>query len=273
MADGQPRNGEGLDPLAPLPPAEPPARPDGWRLGPPDFAGVGAQRSGTTWWHRLLTAHPDVCFERGLHVKEVHFFDTLAERDRLSPEDVERYHTYFPRPPGSQLVGEWTPRYMHDPWVPRQLAQAAPEARVLVLLRDPVDRFASGYARGRRLATERGLTPNDAELAATQAERGMYFEQMRRVLEAFPRERVLVLQYERCRAHQQAELGRTYKFLGLDPDRGPAGLQAPREPRERDLPADERTRLAALYAPDVRRLAELLPELDVALWKSVAAVA
>jgi hypothetical protein len=269
VPQGQSENEIQTDGPLPLLPASPPICPAGWVVGPPDFVGVGAQRSGTTWWHRLVGSHPGVCFERGVHVKEVHFFDTLGDREELSQEDVTRYHDYFPRPPGGFLAGEWTPRYMQDAWVPRQLAQAAPDARVLILLRDPVERFASGFARGRRLAAERGVTGIDDELEARHLAIGMYFDQVRRVLESFGRERVLVLQYESCRARHADELRRTYEFLGLDPDRG-ATVEAPREPRERPLPAEKRERLAALYAPEVRRLAELLPELDPSLWQGTA---
>ena len=269
MAEGRSENETRAEPPLPLPPATPPVWPPGWRAGPPDFVGVGAQRSGTTWWYGVVRAHPGVCFERGVHTKEVHFFDTLGDREELSPEDVERYHAYFPRPPGGLLVGEWTPRYMQDPWAPRQLAQAAPDARVLILLRDPVERFASGFARARRLAAERGVTGIDAELAARHVALGMYADQVRRVLGAFRRERVLILQYESCRARYAAELRRTHEFLGLDPGQGTA-VEPPRDPRERPLPASERERLAALYAPEVRRLAELLPELDTSLWQSTA---
>jgi hypothetical protein len=267
-----PDNQRDLELFPALQAAEPPACPDGWLVGPPDFVGVGAQRSGTTWWHGLITAHPGVCFERGTHVKEVHFFDTLGDRGELSPEEVDRYHRYFPRPQGSPLVGEWTPRYMQDPWIAGQLAQAAPGAKVLVLLRDPVDRFASGFARGRRMAAERGVTDVDDELTKRHVGLGMYFAQVRGVLQAFGRDRVLILQYECCRERYDEELRRTHEFLGLDPDRG-GGAVPPREPRERPLPEAERTRLAALFAPDVRRLSELVPELDVALWRSVAELA
>ena len=258
-------------PLQPVPEPEPPACPEGWRTGPPDFVGVGAQRSGMTWWHRLISVHPQVCFERGLHRKEVHFFDTLGDRDKLSGAEIERYGRHFPRPPGDQLVGEWTPDYMDFPRGPRQLAQAAPEARVLVLLRDPVDRYASGYARARRLAAEAGIEGIEDQLVERHIERGMYFEQVRRVFDAYPRERVLVLQYEACREHRNAELERTYTFLGIDPELAPPEDQlSSRDPRERPLPVAERERLAVVFAPDVRMLAQLLPELDVSLWPSVA---
>jgi Sulfotransferase domain len=262
---------DAVAPLQPVPEPEPPACPAGWRTGPPDFVGVGAQRCGTTWWHSLVVAHPEVSFERDVHRKEVHFFDTLGEREALSRADVERYRRHFPRPPGGALVGEWTPTYMHAPWVPPQLAQAAPGARVLVLLRDPVDRYASGFARASRIAAERGIEGIEGELAEHHLARGMYFEQVSRVLAAYPRERVLVLQYERCRLRRDVELERTYSFLGIDPERRRvADRLATREPRERSLPAGERERLGARFAPDVRKLAALLPDLDVELWPSVA---
>jgi Sulfotransferase domain len=272
LSEARPENRNGLvAPLQPVPEPEPPQCPDGWRTGPPDFVGVGAQRCGTTWWHRLISVHPDVCFKRGVHRKEVHFFDTLGDRNQLSDEQIERYGRHFPRPPGDQIVGEWTPEYMDLPQGPRQLAQAAPEARVLVLLRDPVDRYASGFARASRIAAEQGVEGIEARLVQRHIERGLYFEQVTRVLDAYSRDRVLVLQYEACRAHRNAELERTYTFLGIDPGLGPSsGQLRPRDPRERSLPAAERERLAAIFAPDVRKLAELLPELDVSLWRNVA---
>jgi Sulfotransferase domain len=266
MALGEAGREERLDALfsqAKLPPC-----PEGWSIGPPGFVGVGAPRSGTSWWFRVVTAHPDVCFVRGLHPKEVHYFWGLRDRPELSADEVAGYHRYFPRSPEAQLVGEWTPDYMYSPALPRQLQQAAPEARVLVLLRDPVDRFASGFNRGRRLAAERGIEGADAEIASRNTRRGMYFEPVAGVLEAFGRDRVLILQYERCREQYPAEVRRTHEFLGLDPDRGP--LPPLREPRERPLPAEKRECLAERFAPDVRRLAKLLPELDIGLWPSVA---
>ena len=60
-------------PRQPGPPA-PPAIPEGWQVGPPHFVGVGAQKAGTSWWNRLIEAHPDVV-NAGGQPKELHFFD------------------------------------------------------------------------------------------------------------------------------------------------------------------------------------------------------
>ena len=131
----------------------PPPRPRDWAIGPPDFVGVGVQRAGTTWWYRLLCDHPSIQRARG---KEAHFFDGYFGRE-FSDSDVEAYHRLFPRPKGS-LIGEWSPRYLHDFWTPALLRRAAPEAKILVLLRDPLQRYQSGlrhesrHSRSRRAA-------------------------------------------------------------------------------------------------------------------------
>jgi hypothetical protein len=154
---------------------------------------------------------------------------------------------------------------MYDGWPLRQIAQAAPRARILVMLRDPVDRYASAYARENRLAQDRGEAGIAPAMAEQQVTRGFYASQVQSTLETFGRDRVLILQYERCRAEYERELERTYTFLGLEPSFRPAGL-APGEPRERDLPASERERLARGYAADMTQLAEIAPELDLELW-------
>lgn len=261
------RTGRPGDPL--LPPELEPC-PPGWVTGPPHFIGVGAQRCGTTWWHRQIALHPSVSFKQGLHHKEVHFFDSLAGVDSLGPQDAERYARYFAHPGEGGVTGEWTPRYMYDGWPLAQIAQVAPDARILVMLRDPVDRYASGYGRETRLARERGEEGISPAMVEEQRVRGFYAGQVERVLERFPRERVLILQYERCRTEYDRELEHTYEFLGLDTAFRPQGLRnAPREPRERDTSAEERERLAHGYAPDVARLAQVAPEVDLALWPSV----
>ena len=81
------------------------------------------------------------------------------------------------------MTGEWTPRYMYDGWPLAQIAQVAPKARILVMLRDPVDRYASGYARENRLARDRGEAGISAAMVEDQRVRGFYAGQVERVLE------------------------------------------------------------------------------------------
>ena len=86
----------------------------GEAAGPPAFVGIGAQKSGTTWWFGLLCAHPGV-FHRVVNHKERHFFTRYAT-EAFSAADVERYHAWFSHP-GGTVAGEWTPDYLYQPWV------------------------------------------------------------------------------------------------------------------------------------------------------------
>jgi hypothetical protein len=254
-----------------LSPPEVPVCPKGWVTGPPDFVGVGTQRSGTSWWFRQIIIHPRVAWADGVHLKEVHYFDSLAGVDVLTPEQKELYTRYFPRPDFGHIAGEWTPRYAYDGVMP-QIAQAVPDARVLVMLRDPVERYVSGVAFDRQfLALRPGKMGLTLEIIMEQQqERSLYTFQVASVLDAFPRDQVLILQYERCLGSYEEQLARTYDFLGLDPTfRPPQQDNVPAAPPAGDLPDAERAELAREYAADTRRLVELVPEIDVALWPSV----
>ena len=243
-------------------PADPP---EGWHIAPPDYVGVGTARAGTTWWDELIGTHPRVARAHGTP-KEVHFFDDLWERG-LDDEDIRRYHAWFARPNGS-ISGEWTPGYMLDVWTPALLRQAAPDARLLVLLRDPVERFRSG----RTLAENRFTVGSTARAAANAAfNRGLYADQLLRLWSAFPRQQVLVLQYERCVAEPAQQLRRTFGFLGLD-EEAVADIDVERRVNESRGPKVtlsewQQDVLVRRYATENERLASLVPELDVTLWQ------
>jgi hypothetical protein len=231
--------------------------------------GVGAQKAGTSWWNRLIQAHPDVAAAGG-GPKELHFFDRSWEVP-FADEDVRRYHAYFPVPEGA-VAGEWTPGYLIDFWTPGLIARAAPQARILVLLRDPVERFRSGLTH--QLATSRKPLGHRDIQGAFQ--RGLYAPQLRRVLAAFPAQQVWVGQYEACRADPAAQLARTYEFLGLAPyEPGADAFRGEVNPTtgRKFEPADPlRASLLEGYAPDMAQLPELVPGIDLSLWPSAKEV-
>ena len=234
--------------------------------GAPDFVGIGVQKAGTTWWYDVICAHPGVSSRPDIH-KERHFFDRYANHP-FGPVESARYLDWFPRLPG-HLAGEWTPDYIHLPWVPPLLARAAPKARLLVLLRDPVERFRAGLAHQRR---DRGSLATDAYQDAVA--RGFYDHALRRWATYFPPEQILVLQYERCVADPLGQLARTYRFLGLDPfvpDGIGSRVNATSRPLE--LNEDVRRRLVELYSPDALALSTRFPDVELNLWPNFARTA
>jgi len=251
-------------------PPPPPTVPAGWRTGAPDFVGVGAQRSGTTRWFDLIVSHPGVAAPPATR-KELHYFDRFHS-SAFTAADAAAYSAYFPRPEG-RLTGEWSPSYLPSPGAPAMLARAAPETLVLVLLRDPVERYLSGLQRHHRVALARG-EPLDATAPLDAFSRGLYHAQLKRLERSFPRSQTLILQYERCTADPLGELRRTYGFLGLRDSGFEPELEAHpnRQAEKPDLHPDARRALVEAYAEEVALLVRSYPEIDVGLWPNFAAL-
>jgi len=239
---------------------------------------VGSKKAGTSWWHHLVTSHPGVHRRTpavpGLNppgVKELHFFQERWDSS-LTEAGASAYHGYFPRP-DSLLVGEWTPRYMVDYWTPRQLRVAAPDAKLLVMVRDPVERFRSGVSH----YLARHAAMDHPRVLVDEVEHGRYAAGLDRVVRHFPPLQVLVLQFERCLEEPEAELERTFCFLGLpDPQFVPDGVRRPVNAARADkVGLDEglRAELAVEYTADVVRLAEGWPDVDISLWPNFSHLA
>lgn len=238
----------------------PPLGPDE-ASGPPDYIGIGVQKAGTSWWNRLIMDHPHAHTHASVH-KERHFFARFGA-EQFGPGDITDYHRWFPRLPGT-ITGEWTPDYFYYPWVPSLMAQAAPDARLLLILRDPVERFRSGMAHQIRNGAD--------HVGSIQTEaigRSLYADALRRWQSWFPPDQMLILQYEVCAEEPETQLQRTYEFLGLQPDFRPPDLRAELNKTvetKAGLPADARDRLQRIFAPDIAALADLVPTLDLARW-------
>ena len=230
-----------------------------------DFVGIGVQKAGTSWWYRLVVDHPQVSHRPSIH-KERHFFARFGTQ-AFGPNDIADYQAWFPRVAGT-TTGEWTPDYFSYPWVPPLLAQAAPDAKLLLLLRDPVQRFRSGLAAQVRSGANHVGTAQAGALA-----RSLYADALRRWQRHFPDRQLLVMQYEACVANPVEHLTATYEFLGLDPGHRPHDLR--REVNKTvqgsiELPPDALARLEEIVAPDIAELASLVPNLDLSLWPDYA---
>ena len=253
--------------------------------GPPDFIGVGGEGPGTDWWHAALVAHRQIEGPSG-GAAALHFFDGFCTRE-MRDADVAGYHGRFPRRAGA-ISGEWTGRYMCDGWVPTLLHRAAPDARLLVMLGDPIERYRTVFAE--RMASR----VDDKRLRMTDVvDRACHATQLERLGRYYDPDRILVLQLERCLQDPVAEYRRTLRFLGIADEAVPGGLRAsvadggggPVLGRRRgvpDAPRPEATEPlwpeleAALHAtldPEVQALRALVPELDVRLWPNFAGLA
>ncbi len=111
----------------------------------PDFLGLGVQKGGTTTLQKLLEQHPGAFLPAA---KELHYFSL-----RFAEGEVW-YREQFVPAIAAQRCGEITPYYLFHPEVPARVHALLPHARLIVLLRDPVDRALSQYFHSRRLGFE-----------------------------------------------------------------------------------------------------------------------
>jgi hypothetical protein len=240
----------------------PPSDPD-LETGPPSFVGVGVQKAGTTWWFALIAAHPAVYVHPGVH-KERHFFGRFWARE-FTDSDSAEYHRWFPRTRG-MVTGEWSPDYAIEPWMPPLLFASAPEAKLLFMVRDPVERYRSGLTHHYDLGDKL-----DARVATAAYYRGLYYEQLRRFERCFGADNVLVLQYEQCCRAPKERLAETFRFLGLDDSFVPAGLTERVNASAPKASVSERERawLGELYSQDAQDLAKHRREVDLDLWENI----
>ncbi len=230
-------------------------------IGPPDFVGIAATMAGCDRWYRMIADHPDVSARPDLAPAR-HFLSHFATR-AFGAAEIHQYHGWFPRRPRT-LTGEWTPGYAALPWVAQLSARAAPGAKLLMMTRNPIERVQLDLAhRPLEPGSQLGTEVSDA------IERGFYGAQLCRVLESFPAEQVLVLQYERCVADPMDQLSAVYRFLGLDDGHRPGGRrlvpEVGRVPK-RSIDPGTTSRLVTVYSDDVAQLASLVPTFDLSWW-------
>ncbi len=249
----------------------------------PEFVIIGAAKAGTTSLFAWLGEHPHV---RTPSRKEINFFSYFHYRG----EDWYRQHfppererAAFTAEHGRPFTTfEASPSYLLHPRAPERLAGLLPDARLIVQLRNPIDRAYSQYQMRRRDGEE----PLEPFAAAVEAEeerlraewarmlrdarysshevacwsylmRGRYAEQLERWFAHVPRERFHVLTLEQLAADPQRVLAGVYDFLGLP--QGPAvGLEARFSFDYEPLPAETRALLAEYFRPHNERLYELL---------------
>jgi hypothetical protein len=189
----------------------------------PNFVVIGAMRSGSTSLYKYLQDHPQVFMPR----KEIHFFDRRFDRG------LDWYRSRFEGYAGEPAVGEATPTYLADPQALERMAGVIPDARLVAILRDPVERAYSHYwmerAREREprtfeqaVADELASGPSDDR--HDYLSRGRYLGQLEAVCARFPRDRLEVLLFDDLRDRPGPTYAGTCRFLGVDDGFAPSRL-------------------------------------------------
>lgn len=235
-------------------------------MGPPDFIGVGVHKAGTTWWWALLVGHPEI--DGVPRRKELHLLERMREGP-ITDEQIDWYYRQFPRLPG-HIAGEWTPRYMAMPPMAGVIKAVAPQAKLLTIVREPVERYRSGFKQWQEQTKRRSLKRDEKVGKREALMRGFYGRQVQRLIEAVGRDQLLVLQYERCVREPAEQFDRTLAFLGVAPhrpDERHLNMRYNATVGEKDsLSSKDEVALVAEYEPEVSLLKELVPDIDLTLW-------
>ena len=257
----------------------------------PSFLICGGQRCGTTSLYRALAAHP-VVLKAVLH-KGVHYFDTSYDRG------IGWYRAHFPRQRGADKVSdrygvpaqtfESSPYYMYHPQAAARIARDLPHAKLLVLVRDPVERAYSQHhhevARGFEVERDFGaaialeparLHRQEERLAADPTyysfahqhhayrARGEYARYLSVMAQHVGRERIHVLESERFFVEPEEVYDEVCEFLGL-----PTYLERPvfeqhnARPRQADMDPALRRDLTDRYQPHDDALARWLGRIPI----------
>lgn len=175
-----------------------------------DFFLVGCQKSATTWIHRCLREHPQIYVPEA---DELHFFDINYHRG------FDWYRRFFQASERGLRIGDTTSSYVRAPEVPGRIHEYNPEARIIVSLRNPIDRAFSHYwheKKKQKIAFRFEELFENYDLFESWIATGFYFQHLKRFYEYFPEHRVLVLVFEDIQANPEAFIRRVFEFLDVD---------------------------------------------------------
>lgn len=172
----------------------------------PNFLIIGAPRAGTTWLYECLKEHPQVFMSRK---KELDFFSKDFEKG------MPYYESFFEDTGGADVIGEASPSYLSDEKSPERIAKYIPKAKLIVILRDPIDRAYSHYTIFKRFHDENNFE-EAIENRPGLLTRGLYHDSLMKYYEFFDKKDVLVLFYEDIKKNELDLLNKIYVFLNID---------------------------------------------------------
>jgi len=241
----------------------------------PTLVVIGAMKCGTTALHRYLDAHPQVSMTA---LKEVNFFVGPHTAPATDPQTwwlsgqwhrgLDWYASLFD--PAAPVRGESSPAYTSPDQTEaaKRIADTLPDARLVYLVRDPLQRALSQYAHHRRDGHERRAVQEALLDPASQyLDRSRFCDRLAPYLRHFPLEQVHVVVQERLLRDRRTELARVYAHVGADPRWWSTELERRWHVGDEPvpLPGRLRTRFLELVNDDVAALRRLLDD-DLPEW-------
>lgn len=202
----------------------------------PNFLIIGAMKAGTTALYTYLEQHPQIYMSP---TKEPNFFafededlylrwpDDQKGVNRTSVTDIDAYRALFRGASGEKAIGEASHWYLYSPEAPERIRHHIPGVKLIVILRDPVERAYSHFLHSVRTGTERlsdfAQALREEEAGARKpwdfedyVDRGFYYPQLKRYFDTFDRDQIRLYLYEDLNTDPLGLLRNLHEFLGVD---------------------------------------------------------
>jgi hypothetical protein len=219
----------------------------------PNFFVVGAAKAGSTSVYNYLSRHPEVYMSP---VKEPHYFasdmDTEHFRDNYKPvmnkdltaylegdmkepvfqayiRDWSQYLKLFKNVKNEKAIGEVSNSYLYSSTAAKNIHDKIPGAKIIIILRNPVERAFSHYIMDLRigyteppfinaLKKDMALPLKGWGVSNLYVEIGLYFEQVKRYAELFPKEQLHIVLFDNLKKDTEGEMKKIFSFVGVNPD-------------------------------------------------------
>ncbi len=199
------------------------------KIHPPNFFVVGAGKSGTSSLYYYLDQHPDIFMA---HVKEPNFFSAAEIRGQKYHyrkikliENLDEYLNLFAKADSEKAIGDVSPSYLFRKSAAGNIFNFNPAAKIIMILRNPVTRAYSDYLMdlgGGHYDNSfedmvfRRINVPQADIYYQIVERGFYYEQVKRYIDLFGKERVKIFLFENLKVDALQVVKTIFAFLGVD---------------------------------------------------------
>lgn len=208
----------------------------------PNFLYIGTSKAGSTWIFKVLSWHPQIYMYPG---KDLGFFTSDFDKG------WDWYIGNFNPEPQHRVVGEVSHSYLVSEDARDRIHELLPNAKLMVCLREPVQRTFSQYLDGIKNGKIHGTLEEELELTPSLINRSRYGTHLERYLEKFPREQVHIGCFDELVTAPSRFASRIFEFLGVDP------LEIPEKLQQKVLPAAKpRVRSIAMAAKEVAKIAD-----------------
>lgn len=193
-----------------------------------DFLGIGAPKSGTTSLFHYMLGHPQIFMPTE---KELPFFNGV-----VNPELWETYYRKHFSGSEGMVKGKITPQYMNLPETPKNIHEYLPDVKLIVILRNPIDRAYSYFAMKKRNDTEQRtfeevvhqqMSLKDSAIESvydSYLKKSEYGKILTEYLKYFKKEQFLILFSDELKNKKKESLEKVFSFIGVDPNFIPSNV-------------------------------------------------